>query len=328
MADERIARLKRLIENLVDEDKFSGAVLVADESDIVFEQAYGLAEKRFNVPNTIDTIFNLGSLNKLITKTAILQLLQAGKLDLDRPIGAYLTGFNEEILSKVTIRHLIALRSGMGDYFNDRFEQSIGKLRKLDDFVELFKEDPLQFEPGTSEMYSNAGYVVLGKIIEEISGQDYYDYVREHIYQPLGMMHTDHYELDKPIPNLATGYTRHMPDCSLHPTERRNNYFIIGTRGSSAGGGHSTLHDWLKFDRAIAQAKLLDEVHSQMILRPIDADPNTSPRAIYLAGGAPGLTALYLKFSKLGFTVIIFSNYDPEDVEPLSSVIRDVMNGE
>ncbi len=327
MTESKVLELEKLVDEMVKEDKFSGSVLVAKENEVIFEKAYGLACKRFNVPNTMNTIFNVGSLNKLITKIAILQLKQKGLLELDDFVGKHLPDFKEEIASKVRISHLISFTSGMGDYFNEKFKKSIGQLRKLDDFVKLFIEDPLQFKPGEGNAYSNAGYVVLGKIIESVSGQDYYDYVRENIYTPAGMSNSDHYELDMPIPNLATGYTREMPDGTKHSTERRNNYFRIGTRGSSAGGGHSTAHDWFRFDQALAQEKLLDGMHSRMALLPLDVDPNKTPKAIGLAGGAPGLTALYLKFFEVGFTVIVLSNYDPDDIEPLAVSIREILVG-
>jgi CubicO group peptidase (beta-lactamase class C family) len=328
LIDDKVKKIQAQIEAMAEEDKFSGAVLIAKDDKVVLEQAYGLAEKRFKTPNTIDTIFNVGSLNKLITKVAILQLVQKGLLELDDLVGKHIPDFKDEITSKVRIRHLISFTSGMGDYFNEKFQQSIGYLRKLDDFIKLFIEDSLLFEPGEGNQYSNAGYVVLGKIIEAVSGQDYYDYVKEHIYLPAGMNNSDHYELDIPVPNLATGYTKEMPDGSIHPTKRRSNYFIIGTRGSSAGGGHSTVQDWLKFDLALANNKILDEKHSRMVLLPLDANPDKKPSVIGLAGGAPGLSALYLKFFKLGYTIIVFSNYDPDDVEPIAEGVRDIIVGE
>ena len=116
--------------------------------------------------------------------------------------------------------------------------------------------------------YSNAGYVVLGKIIEEVSGMDYYEYVKKNIYEPADMLDTNHFEIDSITPRLATGYTRHMPGGSVHPTERRTNHFIIGSRGSSAGGGQSTVHDLFKLDLAIANNVLLDELHSSRVFIP------------------------------------------------------------
>jgi CubicO group peptidase (beta-lactamase class C family) len=309
---------------MVSEDKFSGVALVHKGGEVVFEKAYGLACKTFDVPNNIETKFNIGSLNKILTKTAILQLLQRGLLDLDDKVGQYLPDFPEDIATKVTIKQLITFTSGLGDYFNERFPDSIGRLRSLDDFIELFIDDPLLFEPGEKRHYSNAGYVVLGKIIEAISGMDYYDHIRENIYRPAGMNNSDHYERDQPIPDRATGYTRHQPDGILHPTSRRANFYVIGTRGSPAGGGYSTARDLVSFDQAIDNDVLLDSKHSKMILRPIGSDLNSTPKMVVMAGGAPGLTALYFKFFHLGYTVFILSNYDPEDVEPLVEPIRTI----
>jgi len=318
-------KFQRILEEQVEKDKFSGTVLVAKEDKVIFERAYGFACRRFNVPNRIDTKFNIGSLNKLVTKVAILQLVQKGKLDLDDLVGKHLPDFREDIASKVKIRHLISFTSGMGDYFGDKFDAALGKLRKVSDFVPLFIEDPLISEPGEKWNYSNAGYVVLGLIIEATSGMDYYEYVRENIYLPAGMKNSDHYEVDSLTSKMATGYTRHMPDCSIHPNNRRSNYFVIGSRGSPAGGGYSTVMDLLLLDRAIAKETLLDSKYSIMVFQPLEADPDSKPKLIAMAGGAPGLTALYIKFFEVGLTFIVMSNYDPEDVEPLAEQIRDMV---
>ena len=213
----------------------------------------------------------------------------------------------------------------MGDYFGDKFDASLGKLRRLSDFVPFFIDEPLLSEPGEKWNYSNAGYVVLGLIIEAVSGKDYYEYVKENIYKPAGMMNSHHYEVDSITSQIATGYTRHMPDGTIHPTNRRSNVFVIGSRGSSAGGGYSTVKDFQLFDRAIAEGKLLNSKFSKMVFKPLDVDPDKEPIAAALAGGAPGLAALYIKFFKLGYTFIVFSNYDPEDIEPLAEEIRDLV---
>lgn len=323
MEEMKPQQLDNLLQEMVDDDKFSGVALVHKNGEVVFEKAYGSACKTFNVPNTIDTKFNIGSLNKLITKTAILHLIQRGLLDLDDKVGKHIPVFRKDIAEKVKVRHLISFTSGLGDYFNQRFPAAIGRLRKLDDFVELFIEDPLLFEPGEKRHYSNAGYVVLGKLIESVSGMDYYDYIRHNIYAPAGMSDSDHYELDTIVPNRATGYTR-QSDCSVSGTnERRTNSYIIGTRGSPAGGGYSTVRDLMRFDLAVDNALILDKEHSMRILRPIDSPDSTSKVAV-LAGGAPGLCALYFKFFELGYSVFVLSNYDPDDVEALVKPIREL----
>ena len=323
MAGFNEKEFEKIFSDMVEADKFSGVVLVAKEDDIVFEKAYGYAEKNFEVRNQLDTKFNIGSLNKLITKIAILQLLQKGKLALDDLVGKHLPEFPKEIATKVRIEHLISFTSGMGDYFNEKFPTGNGNLRTLDDFVLFFIDDPLLFEPGEKMEYSNAGYVVLGKIIEAVSVMDYYEYVRKNIYEPAGMSNSDHFERDSITPKLATGYTRHMPDGTIHPTKRRANYYIIGSRGSSAGGGQSTVYDLLKLDRAIANAVLLDKDQSARVYVPLDAPSNAKPRVVGLAGGAAGLNAFYLKFNVPGYTVFVLSNYDPEDVEPVAKSITE-----
>ena len=188
-------------------DKFSGCVLVARAETPIFRKAYGLASKRFNVPNQIDTKFNLGSINKVFTKVAVMQLFEQHKLSLEDYVSKHLPNYPSDVASKVKINHLLNHTSGMGNYFNEKFEASQHKLRTVDDFLSLFINDPLSFKPGEKIQYSNAGYVVLGRIIESVSGQNYYDYVREHIYKPAGMKDSDHYEMDMPTPNLAIGYT-------------------------------------------------------------------------------------------------------------------------
>ncbi|MFW9834504.1 MAG: serine hydrolase domain-containing protein [Candidatus Thorarchaeota archaeon] len=325
MSELDVKKFQKMLEDYVKQDKFSGTTLVIKDDKVIFEKAYGIADKRFGIPNKIDTKFNVGSLNKIITKTAILQLVQQEKIELDDLVGKYLPDFREDIATKVKIRHLISFTSGMSDYFGKKFDQSLGGLRKVSDFVPLFIEDPLLSEPGEKWNYSNAGYVVLGLIIEAVSGIDYYDYVMENIYRPAGMKNSHHYEVDSVTENMATGYTRHMPDGTVHPSKRRNNYFVIGSRGSPAGGGYSTVHDWLLFDRAITQEKLMNSEFSKKVFMPLDADPSKQPSAIAMAGGAPGLTALYIKFFKLGYTFIVFSNYDPDDIEPLAEEIRDLV---
>jgi CubicO group peptidase (beta-lactamase class C family) len=325
MSELDVGKFQKMLEEHVKQNKFSGAVLVTKNDKVVFEKAYGMACKRFKVPNQLDTKFNIGSLNKIITKIAILQLVQKGKLNLDDLVGKHLPDFREDISSKVKIRHLISFTSGMGDYFGEKFNASLGKLRRISDFVPFFIDDQLISEPGEKWNYSNAGYVVLGLIIEAVSGMDYYDYIMENIYKPAEMKESHHYEVDSVTPNLATGYTRHMPDGSIHPSDRRSNCFIIGSRGSPAGGGYSTVKDFQLFDKAIAQEKLLNSEYSKRVFMPIDADSDKQPRAAALAGGAPGLTALYIKFFMLGYTFFVFSNYDPEDVEPLANQIRDLM---
>src|SRR5262249_14199719 len=163
---------------------FSGAVLVAHDGSPFFRKAYGLASRGHGTLNRPDTRFNLGSINKIFTRTAIEQLARAGKLRLTDTIDRYVPRMPRRTAQKITIAELLEHQGGVGDIFNERYSRADrSRLRTVADWLPLFADDSLLFEPGTQTRYSNAGYVLLGAVIEAASGQGYYDYIREHIYK-------------------------------------------------------------------------------------------------------------------------------------------------
>ena len=224
-AIEGLAEISAYIQDLAAKDQFSGAVLIAKDGAPVFEVTYGLADRANEVPNRVDTKFNVGSINKMFTAVAILQLLERDQLSLDDRIIDFMPGYpNEEVAHKVTVHHLLTHTSGMGEVFGPEFSRtSKDRFKDVRDYLPLFMDAPLQFEPGTQSSYSNAGFIVLGLIIEKASGQNYFDYVMENIYQPSGMINTDAYELDYPTSNLAVGYTQQ----GAEPGRVKNNYYIM-----------------------------------------------------------------------------------------------------
>jgi CubicO group peptidase (beta-lactamase class C family) len=230
---------------------------------------------------------------------------------------------NKAVASKVTIHHLLTHTSGMGSYWNDKFEAAKDKIRKVADFMPFFVDGPLQFEPGQRWSYSNAGYIVLGAIIEKASGQDYYDYVREHVFKPAGMTNTDCYELDRDTPNLAVGYTR-MGQKQPQPGPRRNNLLLHGLRGGPAGGGYSTVEDLLRFDIALRSHKLLDARYTDLVLTgKSKTDPDeedwyaygfgdrrvNGKRIVGHTGGLPGISSALETHLDTGYTLAVLSNY-------------------
>ncbi|MGB9835934.1 MAG: serine hydrolase domain-containing protein [Candidatus Saccharicenans sp.] len=208
--EQALQNIQEELEKAAQEDRFSGVVLIARDSQPIFFKAYGFASKEFAVPNQRDTKFNLGSINKIFTKIAIARLAQEGRLSLDDKLGRFLPDYpNTEAREKVTIRHLVNMTSGISDFFGPEFEATPKDLlRHNRDYLKLFASKPLAFEPGTRQMYSNGGYVVLGEIISAVSGLDYYDYVRKNIFEPAGMKDSDWFEADAVVPNLAEGYTK------------------------------------------------------------------------------------------------------------------------
>ncbi|HZT43668.1 MAG TPA: serine hydrolase domain-containing protein [Chthonomonadaceae bacterium] len=337
-------QLGKYLKKLAHEDIFSGAVMVSRNGKTLYKGAWGLANIGYHVPNQVDTKFNLGSMNKMFTAVAIAQLAQQGKLRFEDPIGKYLPDLpNADMAHKVTIHHLLTHTSGVGDYFNDRFDEaSRARFREVKDYLPLFVDSPLAFEPGARFRYSNGGFMLLGAIVEKVSGQNYFDYVREHIYRPAGMSDTDAYSLDHDTPKLATGYTR-MDGDDLHGNAGpHNNLFMHVMRGGPAGGGYSTVEDLTRFSEALLGGKLLDKKYVDLLLTgkvEVGMEPGVryaygfftrnenGQRIVGHSGGFPGISSNLDIYLDSGYTVVVMSNYDPGTAELVSGWIHDRLGG-
>jgi D-alanyl-D-alanine carboxypeptidase len=287
-------------------DRFSGVVLVARDSTILFLQPYGYADRERRVANNTETKFNLGSINKTFTALAIRQLAAEGKLRLTDTLKNLLVDYpNEDAARSVTVQHLLTMRSGIGDFFGPRYEATPKEsLMTISSYLPLFADLPLAFPPGTQNRYSNGGYIVLGAIIEAVSGMDYYHYVREHIFEPAGMAQTASYAKNVAVANRAVGYTRRGPGDGL----QRNDDSLPG-RGSSAGGGYSTAMDLFRYVQALREAR---------ICRPEDP----AREGFGVAGGAPGINAAFDWNPEEGTVIVVLTNLDPPAAERVSRRIR------
>jgi len=324
------------LNSLVAENKLSGAVLVAKDGVTVASKAAGVANKATGAPITLSTKFNLGSLNKMFTAVAIAQLAQAGRLSFNDPISKHLPDYpNKEVADKVTIHQLLTHTSGMGMYWNEKFMAQREKMVTVAAHLPLFASDPLLFPPGEKFQYSNSGYMVLGAIIEKLSGQDYYSYVQEHVYKPAGMTETGFYEPGKEIPNLAIGYSRMSQD-GKKLEEARDNTDMREVKGGPAGGGYSTVGDLVKFHTALRSHKLLNEEYTKLVTTgKVDA---AGPIGRYgygfgdkvfegkhivgHNGGSPGISANFEMYPELGYTAVILMNTDPPAMMPVIMGIR------
>jgi len=320
-------------------DEFSGAVLLARNDQIVFSKAYGLANKDNKTPNAIDTKFNIGSMSKMFTAVAVAQLAERGKLSFTDSVGKLLPEYpNKDVAAKVTVHHLLTHTSGMGSYHNDAYFANLEKMRTVRDLLPLYVNEQLDFEPGASWQYSNSGYALLGLIIEKVSGQDYFDYVKEHIFKPAGMVNTDSYEIDKSVSNLALGYTKMRFTGGTDPSgARRPNR--RPAKGSPAGGGYSTVEDMLKFSLALRGNKLLSQKYTELVMKGQVA--TTGPGGKYgygfgdkmidgkhivgHNGGAPGIGANFDIFPESGYTAVVLTNYDPSAMSAVVTKLREVV---
>lgn len=320
LSSEQMAQeLKGFLKKLGDTDVFSGAVLLAKDGVPIVKAAYGTANKDFNVANRIDTKFNLGSMNKMFTAVAIAQLVERGKLSFEDPLSKFLPEFPDKASAeKIKIKHLLTHTAGLGGYFSKPLiESSRALYRTVDDMMKRAAADEkLQFEPGTRWQYSNTGMLVLGKVIEIVTGQSYYDYVRDNISKPAGMINTDCYELDKVNVNLAIGYDKQFTDGGV---TFANNIFAHVMRGGPQGGGYSTVEDLLKFDLALRSNKLLGAEYVKLLLsaKPELKSPDYGygfqvENDVQIAGhsgGFIGINSNLDMFLGTGWTAIVMSNY-------------------
>jgi len=315
---ELIAAVRKKLDEDLAAGRFAGAALVAKNGKTVFAQAYGLADREKKTSNTLKTRFRLGSMNKMFTAVATMQLVQSGKLDLKAPFGNYLTDYpNKDVASKVTIEHLLTHTGGTGDIFGPEFDKRRLELKTLRDYVSLYGQRALEFEPGSRWQYSNYGFLLLGVIVEKVSGQSYYDYVRDHIFKPAGMTATASEPEEQTVPERSVGYMR------FGPGDWRPNNDTLPYRGTSAGGGYSTVEDLLRFATALQSHKLLNAQYTEMMTTgKVDAgrdkyaygfqeSVNNGMRCFGHGGGAPGMNGELQICPASGYVIAVLANLDP-----------------
>ena len=327
---DALAALRAKIDAAVARDEFSGAVLVAKHGVPIFAQAYGFADRERKIPNTLDTRFRIGSMNKMFTAVATLQLVQAGALALRDTLDRILTAYpNHAVASKVTIHHLLTHTGGTGDIFGPEFQAHRLELRTLQDYVMRFGSRDLKFEPGSSWDYSNFGFLLLGAVIEQRTGQSYYDRVNSHVFQPAGMTSTSSPVEGPGDPGRAVAYTRRDAGSPW-----RSAVDTLPYRATSAGGGDSTVTDLLRFANALQGHKLLDAAHTALLTTAKVATPGNRAyaygfedtaiggvRCVGHNGAAPGQNGrLYLCDS--GYTIAVLSNLDPPAADHLADFIK------
>jgi D-alanyl-D-alanine carboxypeptidase len=328
--DELVAALRTKLGKDTAAGSFSGAVLLAKGGKPIFTGAYGLADREKKISNTLDTKFRIGSMNKMFTATATLQLVQAGKISLSDPVGKYIPDYpNKDVATKVTIQHLLTHTGGTGDFFGPEFDAHRLELKTLQDYVKLFGQRAPGYEPGSRWEYSNYGFLLLGVIVERASSQNYYDYVGEHIYKPAGMTSTGSLPENETVPLRSVGYTR------MAGPDSQPNTDTLPYRGTSAGGGYSTVEDFLRFANALRDHKLLNAQYTEMLTTGKVDTPNGTKYAFGFSeadtgkpthyfghgGGAPGMNGDLKIYPEAGYTIVVLSNLDPSAASRISDFI-------
>lgn len=249
-----IAAMDDFAERLAAADRFSGVIAIAQNGHPIYARAFGLANRATREPATLDTRFFFESQGKMFTAVAVLQLVEAGRIDLDAPLATYLPDYPNADMARVTIRQLLSHTGGTGDMgvMMPEDGENRTRYRTIDEIVALNANRAPAFPPGSQFDYSNHGFLLLGAVIESVTGEDYYDHVTEHVLRPAGMEHTSWPTLDEldGLEGVATPY-RNADGEYVPATD------IMPWRGTPAGGGVSTAGDQLRFVEALQSGRLI-----------------------------------------------------------------------
>lgn len=322
-ADSLAVRLEKELRPLLDQQaaagRFSGVVMVARQGAPIFSAAYGMADRARGVANTVNTRFNLGSANKMWTAIAIAQLVERGKIDLDAPVGRYLPDLpNAAVRDRVKIRHLLSHTSGLGSYFQNGFLRNRTYVESMADYLPFFIQNSLAFEPGSRMGYSNAGFALLGLIVERVSGVSFFEYMRTNILARFTNNNSAFIDARRPPADVATGYTRPPGQTAAVP-----NWALIEQRGSPAGGAFVSAPDMVAFGRALWSGRLVGmDLVKQFTTGQVSmgigikyafgfGDGTINGwRHVGHNGGIPGANAEFVSFPDHGIDLVVLANQD------------------
>lgn len=321
---DALEQLDGFLDELTASGDFSGVVLVAKDDEVMWTRAAGLADLDAETAIHADSRFNLGSMGKMFTAVSILQLMEEGLVSLNGTVADYLPDYpNADIAAEITVEHLLTHTSGIVvDVFNEEFGLNPHQYRENEDYLPLFVDEPLQFAPGEQFGYSNAGYIILGLIIEELTGQNYDEYVREHIFEPSGMLATGAEDVEEDFADLAIGYTS-MDIVGNDTGVLSDHRSLMPGRGSAAGGAYSTAGDLHKFRNALLDHQLLSTESLDLLLTGrvqirdhvayalgFFDEVQSGERVVGHGGGAPGVCSSLSMYPDSGYTVVVLSNSD------------------
>ena len=256
-------KIDQLVSKYAEYEKFNGSVLVAEHGKVIYKKGFGMANMEWDIPNAPDTKHRLGSITKQFTAMLILQLVADGQLDLQAPITKYLPDYPKENGDKITTHHLLTHTSGIPNYtaFPKFFEDESRTPYTPDEFVKVFEDKDLDFEPGKQFSYSNSGYFLLGVLAEKSSGKTYEDLLHEKIFKPLSMNATGYDNHGDILKNRATGYEKQAGSYV-------NSRYLDMSIPYAAGSIYSTVEDLYKWDQALYTNKLLSQKYMDMYFKP------------------------------------------------------------
>lgn len=330
-----LARLIRgTLDRLVRTSDFSGCVTVAVRAETVFDECRGMADRRFAVPIDRQTKFHIASIGKMFTAVAIAQLVEAGKLSWDATLAQLVPEYpDREAAKAITVWQLLHHTAGLGDFMVPEYFQRRDDFVDPVDYLDLIARQPKSGEPGKEWSYSNAGYVLLGRIIENVSHENYFDYIRRRVFAPAGMQASGFDRLDDVTPRLAVGYFHD----GIFSSEWKADWLKLGVKGSPAGGGYSNNADLLRFAAALRDGRLVKPATlDKMFEDQVPAGPggyaagfgdrlsHGSPIRGH-SGGIEGTTANLQMVWNANAAVALTSNQGPSQTWMLAERIADLL---
>ncbi|WP_299531237.1 serine hydrolase [Ulvibacterium sp.] len=308
-------KIDALIRPLAESNNFSGTVLVKKNGDIILSQSYGYADRENQIKNTKASQFFIGSVSAMFTATAILQLVESGKVSLEDTLTKFMPGFPNG--DRITIHHLLTERSGLPRFVSQAdgtYDQLIESPHTLDVLVEYIKELKPIAEPGEKYRHSGSSFILLAKVIEMVSGESFGTYLNDHVFKPLGMSHTGHYAYAMSytdVPDLTLGYKQQGV------TELERARVIHWSTKIGHASIYSNAEDLEKFARAMMHNRVLSadswkKMTSSYYGTSLGYGLSNAPQGDHVrysrSGGSPGFSSYFAVYPEEGLTVIMLSN--------------------
>lgn len=262
--------LGTLIDAAMDENDFSGVVCLRHHGDVVYERAAGYADRANRIPNTVETRFGIASGTKFFTALAVGNLIDAGKLALDTRLSDVIDLGFPQYAPEITIQHLLTHTSGIPDYYDEEKVEDFNnftvgvpwsELKGPRDYLAVFPDEPMKFAPGARFSYSNGGFIVLGIVIEALSGMAYRDFVTEAVFKPAGMVRSGYFAMNRLPEQTAFGYVEEEDGW-------RTNIYNLPIIGASDGGAFTTAGDVARLWDALWGYRILSKALLKTFTRP------------------------------------------------------------
>ncbi len=279
--------LDNLVRAQQDPQPFSGAIYMTRGDQVLFAQGYGYANLSERILNRVDTRFQTASGSKIFTAVAICQLVEAGKLELQSRLAEILPGQFPLLDPSITLHHLLTHTSGMTSYFEEDLNPDyealwqdlpVYRMRRTEDFIPLLQHKPMKFTPGARFEYNDGGFILLGRVVEQISGLPFQDYVQQHIFRRAHMVDAGYFPTDQLPLRVALAYLEN-PDGTW-----RSNIFSVPVRGGADGGAYTSALDWHQFWQALKFCRLLGEQMTGLLLQPQVITGEDAPNTHYGLG--------------------------------------------